>query len=127
MDVGGTDVDVPVGDGIKTAVAVCKLDVTVTVGDGIGSAVDVNPLEADVCVGDGNGGAVIVVAVDVDVPVDDAIGAATVVVTGLVSVGEIGVPVRVAVSACGTFAGIQNSKQINISRSISAMTSLNRS
>ena len=48
-------------------------------------------------------------------------------VTSLVTLGETGGPVGVGVSACGMFAGIQNTRQINISRSTSAMTSLNRS
>jgi len=50
-----------------------------------------------------------------------------VLVTSLVTLGETGGPVGVGVSACGVFAGIQNTRQINIRRSMSAMTSLNRS
>jgi hypothetical protein len=76
---------------------------------------------------DGNGGAVIVTVLDVDVSVWDGVGGKAVVVTSLVTVGETGEIVGVEVSACGTFAGIQNSRQINTSRSMSAMTSLNRS
>ncbi len=156
MDVGGTGVDIPVGDGIKTGVAVCRLEAAVgdaiadavvvsapeadvpvgdgiggkvavspfeaevPVGDGIGSAVEVNALEVDVFVGGGIGGAVIVDALDVDVSVGDAIGAANVGVTDLVSVG-------VRVPACGAFAGVQTSKQINISKRMIATINLNRS
>ena len=124
---GSASVGVTVGDGMKTAVAVKSLAVDVPVGDVIGSAVDVDSLDADVSVGDGNGGAVIVTALDVDVSVWDGVGGATVLVTSLVTVGETGEIVGVEVSACGTVAGIQNSRQMNISRSMSAMTSLNRS
>ena len=107
-DVGGlAGVGVPVGDGITTEVAIIPA--------------------ADVPVEDGNAGAVIVDALDVDVPVDDAIGGATVVATSLVAVEEIVVLVGLGVPACGAFAGVQNSKQINISKRMIATINLNRS
>ena len=88
---------------------------------------DVDPLEAEVCVAGGNGGAVIVAVLDIGVLVRDELGGATVVVTSLVAVIEIEVPVGVGVHDCGAFAGTQNSRQINSNRSMSAITSLNRS
>lgn len=57
----------------------------------------------------------------------DGIGGATVVVTSLVDVIEIAAAPGVGVHDCGAFAGIQNSRQINSSKSMSATTSLNRS
>ena len=119
--------DVPVGDGIGRKVAVSPFEVNVPVADGTVSEVDVDALEAEVCVVDGNGGAVTGGVLDVDVLVGDEIGGATVVETSLVAVTEIAVPVGVGVHDCGAFAGIQNSRQINISKSMSAITSLNRS
>ena len=88
---------------------------------------DVDPLEAEVCVAGGNGGAVIVAVLDIGVLVRDELGGATVVVMSLVAVIEIEVPVGVCVHDCGAFAGTQNSRQINRNRSMSAITSLNRS
>ena len=85
MDVGGNDVDVSVGDGITTEVAVISA-ANVSVGDDIGSVVDVEPLEAEVCVTDGNEGAVTVVVSDIGMRVGDEIGGATVVATSLVAV-----------------------------------------
>ena len=115
------------GSGIGDSVAVGidvegSAGVDVLVGEGITTKVAV-----DVSVGDDIGSAVIVTVLDVDVSVWDGVGGAAVVVTSLVAVGETGGPVGVDVSTCGAFAGIQNNKQINISRSMSAMTSLNRS
>ena len=57
----------------------------------------------------------------------DEIGGATVVVTCLVAIAEIAASVGVGVHDCGAFAGIQKSRQISISKSMSAITSLNRS
>jgi hypothetical protein len=136
-------VAVAVGDGIRIGVAVDTSDDNVSVGEGRGRSVEVNGLE-DVSVGEGNGNKVgvnesdAVVAMgdgngidvrvsesDGDVAVREGSGGAVVAVTGCVSVRKI--CVLVGVPACGVFAGIHKTRQINNIKSRRATTSLNRS
>ena len=101
-----------VGEGSENGVEVTVPDdIPVAVRDGRGRGVAVDTL--DVPVGDGSGSSVGGALVGVSF----AVG---------VSVGKGG-GVLVGVSGCGAFAGSQNSRQINISKSMSAITSLKRS
>lgn len=88
------------------------------------------PDDVPVMVRDGRGGGVAVSALDASVGdgCGSSVGGALVgdsFAVG-VSVGKGG-GVLVGVSGCGAFAGSQNSRQMNISKSMSAITSLNRS